>query len=222
MCLRGGGTEFGVTGTAAIGTAAVGTAAVLALVYLVTQAGRAGNRPLWAAWVKAASVAALALAGIAGGAPGPVVAGLVLGALGDFALARPGERAFLAGMAAFAAGHLAYAGAFAGAAGMPSLPVLAAGVVLAAGAAALLGPRAGPLVWPVRGYGAVIGAMAACALALPDPAARAGAALFVASDALLAVALFRAPGQGALRPLGLAVWSCYWLGQALILLGMQP
>ncbi|HMO08100.1 MAG TPA: lysoplasmalogenase family protein, partial [Paracoccaceae bacterium] len=146
----------------------------------------------------------------------------VLGALGDFALARPGERAFLAGMAAFAAGHLAYAGAFAGAAGMPSLPVLAAGVVLAAGAAALLGPRAGPLVWPVRGYGAVIGAMAACALALPDPAARAGAALFVASDALLAVALFRAPGQGALRPLGLAVWSCYWLGQALILLGMQP
>lgn len=207
-----------------MGWAAAGLAAgaALALAYLVGQAGRAGDRPLGAAVVKAGSVAVLALAGLAGGAPGLVVLGLALGALGDFALARPGQRAFLAGMAAFAAGHLAYAACFAAAGGVPAAGLLAAGMVLAAGAAAALGPRQGALVWPVRAYGAVIGAMAACALALPDPLAQAGAALFVVSDALLAVALFRRPGPGAARVLGLAVWACYWGGQALILWGMLP
>ena len=39
-----------------------------------------------------------------------VVPGLALGALGDFFLTRRAEAAFLAGMGAFAAGHLAYAG----------------------------------------------------------------------------------------------------------------
>ena len=62
--------------------------------------------------MKTASVALLALAGWMLGAPAWIVAGLALGALGDFALARPGTAAFLAGMAAFALGHLAYAGGF--------------------------------------------------------------------------------------------------------------
>ena len=38
--------------------------------------------------------------------------GLALGALGDLLLSRPSDRAFLAGMAAFAAGHLAYVAGF--------------------------------------------------------------------------------------------------------------
>jgi uncharacterized membrane protein YhhN len=38
--------------------------------------------------------------------------GLALGALGDLCLALKGERLFLAGVAAFGLGHLAYAGGF--------------------------------------------------------------------------------------------------------------
>ena len=67
--------------------------------------------PMAGSLAKAGSVGMLAvIAGMVG--LWPMALGLALGALGDFALSRRGQAAFLAGMAAFALGHLAYAAAF--------------------------------------------------------------------------------------------------------------
>lgn len=173
---------------------------------------------------KTLPVALLAMAAAFAGAPWPIAAGLALGALGDLMLSRPGSWAFLAGMAAFAAGHLAYAGVFlvpANAAGalMPFVPVF----LIALSTEFWLAPRTGALRWPVRGYVLVIAAMAFAALTLPPGfgLALAGAALFLASDVILAAEMFvLAPGP-AKRRASVAVWALYWSGQALILLGMS-
>jgi uncharacterized membrane protein YhhN len=159
----------------------------------------------------------LALGGLIAGAPAAITAGLALGALGDFALARPGQRAFLAGMAAFGLGHLAYATAlWTGAAG-PWWAVLAV-LALAASTELWLAPRLpAPLKAPVRAYVGLIALMGVAALGQPGAAVRAGAALFLASDAVLAWQKFVAPRPqpAAAR----AVWLLYWSGQALILWG---
>lgn len=173
--------------------------------------------------VKTIPVAALALAGAVSGAPAPIVLGLALGAGGDFFLSRPGERAFLYGMAAFGAGHLAYGVAFLdptriGEAMIPGLILLA----LAASTELWLAPRTGALRGPVRAYVIVISAMALAAFTLPPArgAALAGTLLFLASDLLLALERF-VLGSGRVKGvLSRALWAAYWSGQALILLGM--
>lgn len=165
--------------------------------------------------------------------------GLALGALGDFALTRRGQTAFLLGMAAFAAGHLAYIAAF----WLRAQQIADAGPAVAAlsgwSLAALIGlggllistefwlaPRTEGLRWPVRGYVVVIGLMAGAALLLvphPDNAGalylQIGAALFILSDLLLALRLFVFPAGPAAFALSVALWPAYWLGQGLILLG---
>lgn len=171
--------------------------------------------------VKTASTAALALAGWQMGAPWLVTLGLALGAVGDFCLSRRGEAAFLAGMAAFGAAHLVYSGVFIGAAaGWPPLLPAFAMLILAASTEVWLIPRTGAMRWPVRGYVAVISLMALAAMALPPDrwVVQAGAALFVASDLMLAAHIFLRPR----RALALTLWPAYWLGQALILWGSLP
>lgn len=192
----------------------IGLSALCALGYELLFVG-AAEVPLTGSLVKTLPVALLALAGALGGAPRWIVLGLVLGALGDFWLSRPGEAAFLAGMGAFAAGHLAYAAGF----GLrrPPLWVLMGLAALAASTELWLAPHTGALLWPVRAYVLVICAMAALAAAHPSRLLWAGAASFVASDLMLAVALFRAGPDLALG-LSYALWPAYWLGQALILL----
>lgn len=164
--------------------------------------------------------------------------GLALGALGDFALTRRSQTAFLAGMAAFALGHVAYIAAFwlrtqsiAGA--MPpaalsgrTLVALIALAVLLLSTEVWLAPRTGPLRWPVRGYVVVIGLMGLTVLLLPPHPENAGAgvlqigaALFILSDLLLALRLFVVPTAKAATTLSLALWPAYWLGQFLIMLG---
>lgn len=210
-------------------------AALAALAYQLAFAGRTEGSHSWRGTaVKTLSTALLALAGIAGQAPGLIVAGLALGSAGDLALSRPGTRAFLAGMAAFALGHLAYVVAFV------SRSLELGGLAFGPGRVALLGllavlllstefwlaPRTGALRWPVRGYGLIIGAMAAAVILLPenpgDRVLQAGAALFLLSDTLLAIRLFVARGEPAKQALGYAVWPAYWAGQALILWGSGP
>jgi uncharacterized membrane protein YhhN len=209
-----------------IGAALVAAGTAAAAVWEWRHVARPEPVPLTGALLKAGAVAALAVAGLVLGAPAAVVAGLALGAAGDFALARPGDRWFLAGMALFAAGHLAYAAAFLGlGAGWPGWPVLLALGLLAGSTEVWLSPRTGALRWPVRGYVVLIVAMAALAAALP--AGRGwlvlGAALFVASDLMLAVERFvlaARPAEDPLRRLlALALWPAYWGGQALILAG---
>ena len=198
----------------------VALSALFALAYEVVFVGSA-QVPLTGSLVKTVPVAALALAALWAGAqsavPRAIVIGLALGAAGDFLLSRPGEAAFLAGMGAFAAGHLAYAIGF----GLRRPPVLAAlGLgVLAVSTEIWLAPHTGALLWPVRGYVLVICLMAAMAAARPEPLLRLGAAFFVLSDLLLALALFRT--TGALQTgLSHVLWPAYWLGQALILIGI--
>lgn len=170
--------------------------------------------------LKTASVGLLALLAWRHGAPVTIALGLALGSAGDFFLSRPGKPAFLAGMAAFAAGHLAYAlnflGPFPAAIALPALAMLA----LAVSTEFWLIPHSGDLRWPVRLYVAIIALMAVTAMTLP--AARwpavAGAGLFVLSDLMLAIHLFRTPRTWLSR----ALWPVYWTGQALILTGSIP
>ena len=148
--------------------------ALLALFYLLFGAARDQPGP-GASAAKTASVALLALIALAVGAPLPVTLGLAFGALGDFFLTRRGESAFLAGMAAFALGHLAYVAAFVTRGlelGGPVFGPVQTGllvllVLLIASTEVWLAPRTADLRGPVRGYGLIIGAMAAAVILLP-------------------------------------------------------
>jgi uncharacterized membrane protein YhhN len=153
-----------------------------------------------------------------------VVAGLIFGAAGDFCLSRPGSKTFLAGMAAFALGHLAYALLFLDQADFTLLIASPRAVAVAVLLALLvstevwLAPYTGKLRDPVRGYVLVITVMGIAALAVPHAGPAFGAALFLLSDLLLALRLFRFP-TGRMRCfLALVLWPFYWIGQFSILL----
>jgi uncharacterized membrane protein YhhN len=153
-------------------------------------------------------------------------AGLVLGAIGDVALLRPGKRAFLAGLGAFLLGHLAYVIGiaqlespvrwFADAGWLAALPIAGGLVVLA-----VLWRRLGALRLPVIAYVGAIVAMVIAAVAayragvLPSPQREwlaMGAVLFFVSD--LAVARDRFVGRAFANKL----WGlpAYYAAQILI------
>lgn len=175
-----------------------GIAAVSALGYLGFTAREASAlRSL----LKTGSVLLLALAAWSAAAPIWLVLGLALCGLGDFCLSRDGETAFMGGVAAFAAGHLAYVVLFFGdASSVPAQiwawpQVLLTTAILALGGIMIrvLAPRAGALKLPVTGYIPIILAMGIAALSLTDagliwvlPAALA----FMASDVVLAFETF--------------------------------
>ncbi|MCX7893334.1 MAG: lysoplasmalogenase [Burkholderiales bacterium] len=152
-----------------------------------------------------------------------IVTGLALSLAGDVFLMLPRDR-FVAGLAAFLAAHIAYIVAFAG--GVPFGTAPLALVALAAVAAVILRilwPGLGRLKAPVVAYVAVIVVMtwiaAARALAVGTGAAlhaAAGALLFLASDALLALNRFGHAFRAG-RALSL---STYFAGQWLIALSV--
>lgn len=122
-----------------------------------------------------------------------IVAGLLLGEVGDVALLFSGHAAFLAGLSAFLAGHIAYVIAFA----ILVLPSEWSGVSMFAvgafgvGSLVWLFPHLGPMRVPVISYIVVLCTMVVAASALPGRvpggwAFAVGAALFAISD--LAVA----------------------------------
>lgn len=157
-----------------------------------------------------------------------LVLGAVLGLVGDVALLGYTEARFMAGLAAFAAGHLAYAAA---ALQVGTSPWMLAGVAFAA---ALLGfrfvtrilPGARRLGGPVLAgavvfYGAVISLMVISAWGIFDtgsPAwlAAVGAMSFAISDWVLGHTRFAGPLPGG----RLAVMVPYHVGQALLILGV--
>lgn len=193
-------------------------AAAAALTYGVAYCWRDGKSWL-RSLIKAGSVALLALAGALMGAPWWVVFGLGCGALGDLFLSRPGTGAFLAGMAAFALGHLAYALYFWGISGASFGPLALGLIVLAASTEIWLAPHTGALRWPVRGYVVVILVMGLAAIGQSVPLLSLGAGLFILSDTLLALVMFVPRIAPWRRLFAIMLWATYWLGQFLILQG---
>ncbi|MBI5521788.1 MAG: lysoplasmalogenase [Desulfarculus sp.] len=149
-----------------------------------------------------------------------VLAGLVLGLLGDVCLALPGQGAFRAGLLAFLAGHVLYVLAFAGlvAWGRWLGPHLAIPALAALAVFMWLRRRAGSLLLPVCAYILVISLMLAGAWAvwrqggLPAAGGWAiflGALSFYLSDLLVARDRF-VNSQFVNRLLGLPL---YYAGQ---------
>lgn len=150
-----------------------------------------------------------------------VLVGLVLSLAGDVALLWPRE-GFLPGLVAFLLAHLAYIAAFS----MPlrfaarPLPFVLYGLVAAAILAGLWEGVPGGLRLPVLAYVACLASMAAQAAGVwlasrggkDEPLARLaaiGGALFMASDALLAINRFAVPLP--LSPLW--ILATYWAAQ---------
>lgn len=153
-----------------------------------------------------------------------LVIGAVLGLVGDVALLGEGETSFMAGLGAFAAGHLAYVVA---AVGLGFDPVWALpGIVFVA---ALLGFRFSTRTLPgalahggrvlgaaVAFYAVVISAMVVSAWATGAVLAAAGAMLFAVSDWVLGHRRFAGPLPGG----RLAIMVPYHVGQALLIIGI--
>lgn len=86
-----------------------------------------------------------------------------------------------------------------------------------------LSPHTAALKWPVRGYAIIIGLMGLSALVQPLPLALLGAVLFIASDLVLAVGLFRLQdGTRARSVTSYTLWPLYIGGQLCLLLSGLP
>lgn len=192
----------------------------------------------WAVWHRRKDVERLAkpaamlgllacalLAGAGGTASGRwLVLALVLGLVGDvFLLDDADERRFVAGLAAFLVGHLAYVAAFVAAGldrparGWVGAAVLVVALVVGRGIlpGAVADGGAG-LAVAVAAYMAVIGAMAVTGWATGLLLVGVGASLFVVSDTVLAIGKFVRD-----RPwVGPVVIVSYHLAQALIVVGL--
>ena len=187
-----------------------------------------GNRRVEVVAKPAVAVLLVVLAATAGEVDGGVRVALVVaatcGLLGDVALLGRGETAFLAGLASFAVGHLAYAVA-AVAGGISWLRVLVALPFMAA----LLGYRfvtetvpgarraGGPvLAGAVTLYAVVISVMVLTATGSGSWVAAVGAALFAISDWVLGHDRFARHSRHA----RIVVIVTYHVGQALLILGL--
>ncbi len=181
---------------------------------------RTGARVCWARSIrKTLPVALFALAAYFQGAPAFLVAGLAFSALGDLALSRPGEKAFLAGMVAFASAHIAYFALMATLGSGPQLaqwPLILLMVALGLSTEFWLRPHTGALKWPVRAYVVIILGMGLMALGLPEArnVALWGAMLFVLSDLVLSVETFVLDQDDPRRKwAGKIVWITYIAAQ---------
>ncbi|PLP59949.1 lysoplasmalogenase [Mesorhizobium loti] len=178
---------------------------------------------------KTLAVALLAVLAYLQGGPVLLVAALALSALGDAFLSQDGDKAFLGGLGSFLAAHLAYVALFVAAGGgLPALietprHIVAALVmaIFAIGMLRLLWPRIGSqLKAPVTVYITAIFAMGVTALTTNSALVIAGAVLFMASDALLAIEKFLTETMERHRVwMRYAVWVLYYLAQLAITLG---
>jgi len=120
---------------------------------------------------------------------------IVFSWIGDVSLGMPGGLGFLIGLGFFFLAHVAYLALFINAISLRRLPrrnwalVIAVGLVWWAGFVALLAPHAGTLLVPIALYGAVLGGVAATAVAC-NRWVMVGALLFLISDSLLGLHLF--------------------------------
>lgn len=199
---------------------ALSVMALAMLVYGLALVGRAPS--LLRTGVKTVGVAALAVAAALLQAPWVLVAALAACAMGDVFLSRDPKRWLPVGMLAFLIGHALYIALFAA----WKDPLLEPGPVRLAGFAALaalavtllafLWKHLGALRPAVVLYVIVISVMTGFSLML-DPAfwpAMVGSVAFLASDAVLAVSLFRGEVLfGSTRITNWTVWFLYCAAQ---------
>jgi len=148
-----------------------------------------------------------------------VLAGLLLSLVGDVALLWP-KQGFLPGLVAFLLAHLCYIGAFTRGVRFAARPLaFACYAVVAFGVLAVLWPHVpSALRAPVLAYVVALAAMASQAAVLwlvarGADAARivaVGGALFLCSDALLAVNRFAVPLPAASLWILATYWSAQW------------
>ena len=172
---------------------------------------------------KTVAVGALAVLAFHLGGPVLLVLALALSAAGDAFLAHEGDPAFLGGLGSFLLAHIAYAVLFVvsgpGLAAAP-VPGIVAVVVFALVMGTLMIRNAGALAAPVAAYLLAICVMGLGGVTLGGLVLL-GAALFMASDAILGSEKFLMSGTSPLRRLTApAVWVLYYAGQALITLGL--
>ena len=208
--------------------AATGAAFAVAAVFAVGDwiAKARSNRPLEYV-CKPATLAALIVAACvldpaagAGSRRAWFVVALIFSLAGDVFLMLPSDR-FVAGLAAFLVAHVCYIGGF-----LTNGPAGIALAITAVIVAALLAPlalrilralRTEPaLRGPVSAYILVIATMLALALASGNAVAAVGAALFVASDSMIAWDRFVRPFRWA----PVAIMVTYHLGQAGLVLSL--
>lgn len=203
----------------------VGLAGVAALIYgvVLLRHPPSATRTM----MKSLSIALLGLAALIEGGPLLLTLGLWLSAVGDGLLAQENEPGFKAGMAAFAGVQVIYIFMILLAGGglgpdFPRLAFQAAAVISAAAMVIWIWPEAGPDAPLFAGYAVLIALMTVLAFGLPALMIMAalGAALFMASDGLIAARRFKIGGLGPLARISdHLIWAAYWLGQALIAAG---
>jgi uncharacterized membrane protein YhhN len=150
------------------------------------------------------------------GKPKPTQRALALGGLGDIALLGKGNAAFTAGLGSFLAGHVAWVAALRPKSTrvLARTPAAAVPYVAAwAGLNAYLWPKTGKDRIPVLVYSTALLATALAALDTGDKAVASGGALFLLSDALLALEKF---GDVHLPVHEGMVMATYTTGQALL------
>ncbi|WP_425083350.1 lysoplasmalogenase [Ruegeria profundi] len=179
--------------------------------------------------LKTASVAVLALVALLSGGATLLVVALGLCAIGDALLSRESDTTFMAGIGAFAAGHIAYIALFLTYPGSNFDLILERPgyfwslLILGIVAATLLAPRAGELKLPVLMYIPIILGMGVAVLSLPETGmlrwALPAALAFIASDLVLATEKFLLPqDHPALKLTPYLVWPLYWAAQAGLLI----
>ena len=189
-------------------------AALAAADALLAAAGRDRQRWLTKPWLMPTLMA---------GRDRPTQRALALGGVGDVALLGSSDIAFTAGLVSFLAGHVAWIIALRQrprAGRLRARPALAAPHLAAFGVLnAYLWKRTGQDRIPVIVYSSALLAMSLTALDSGSPRAAAGGALFLASDALLALEKFgdlHLPGHEGL------VMATYATAQALLAGQAEP
>lgn len=214
---------------AAVAFAAAGlSSAIYLALYCYAEASPAKS------FFKTAAVALIGLAVFWTGGAVPLLLAIGLCALGDFLLSLDRERAFLAGVAAFAAGHvmfvvvmLAHGASDPGRLAEPGrLLVIGALLMVGVVMVRLLWHRAGALRGAVVAYVPVILSMGLAALTLPvegyNGLVLLGAASFVVSDIVLASEMFLlAPATRLRRIVPFIIWATYWFAMVNLGLGLS-
>lgn len=207
-------------------------ASLTAVLAVLNWTGVATQRRRLEGWCKGLAMVALVATVVSAGALDDavgrwLVVALVCGGIGDVCLLGRSEGRFLAGVASFFAGHLAYLVCFAvlGLDAAPWWPLVLLVLAVTSWPTRALVPVAhrrggAALALPLVAYTLVIAAMTVVGFLTGEPVVAAGATLFVVSDSLIALGLARHDFEQPSGRAQLAVMVTYHASQALLAVGV--